>query len=268
LNPVRALLDAQAASITDGVDTTVLDPMVRWSVDPEQVRHVLEREGNFAWIRTTKEGKVWATVLDDHPVRAKQLASDLAQYSFSGITCHAQVWESLWATWPGRHHLSTGERDRGLWSLWACQVNAVSTPDASGHLAVVLRPDDERIQPLLANSTSAHVFPGDWRILNWVGVEDGAELVAVAGQIRAQGGASEVVSVCTHPNFRGRGYAGQCVAEVVRLSRETGFQTVILEAYTENLPAAAVYHRVGFTEVGRYCSWELASPAEFGSDLS
>lgn len=268
MNPFRALLNTQAESITQGVDKTVLDPMVRWSVDPEQVRLVLEREGNFGWIRTTKEGKFWATVLDYDPISAKQLASELAPYSFSGITCHAQVWESLWATWPGRQNFGTGEPDRGLWSLWACHADAVLTPERSGELAVVLRPDDERIQPLLANSTSAHVFPGDLRILNWVGIEDGAELVAVAGLILAQGGASEVVSVCTHPNFRGRGYAGQCVTEVVRLSRQTGFQTVILEAYTENLPAAAVYHRVGFTEVGRYCSWELASPAEFGFDLS
>jgi GNAT superfamily N-acetyltransferase len=242
-----------------------LDPLIRWSVEPSQVRHLVHLGNDLGWLRRTKDGKPWATVLGKDHTTAVRLTKQLASHGFAGITSSAAVWPTLWSAWPGRISPATGGPDVGLWSLWACRTGDVGE---QVQLSTILSPDDARITPLLGFSTSAHVFASDERIVRWVGIEHDAALVAVAGQITAQGGAGEIVSVCTHPDYRGRGYAAACVWHLVTLARREGVTTMILEAYTQNLPAAAVYRGVGFTEMARYASWELEHSCGTTPDLS
>lgn len=229
-------------------------------------------DGHLGLVRATNDGKPWATILGRDETVAVRLTAQLAEYGFAGITSRVEVWQELWSTWPGQV-ATTGQPDCGFWSLW---VNAGLAPDnprswrpfATEPHARELALDDPRIRGLLAFSSSAHVFPGDHRIVRWIGIDINGDLVAVAGQITAQGGACEVVSVCTHPDFRGLGLAGECVATLMNSARQDGITTVILEAYTQNSAAAAVYRRVGFSEVARYCSWELADTSLVAADLS
>ncbi|MFM8350701.1 MAG: GNAT family N-acetyltransferase [Actinomycetales bacterium] len=239
-----------------------LDPLVRWSVDPSQVRHVVHEGNDLGLLRLTKDGKPWATVLGQDHTTAASLTEQLARHGFAGITSSAVLWPRLWSAWPGRGSPAADDPDVGLWSLWACR-----TADVEEHAqrSTILAPQDARITPLLAFSSSAHFFASDPRIVRWVGIEQDTALVAVAGQITAQAGAGEIVSVCTHPDYRGRGYAAACVRHLVMLARHEGVTTMILEAYTNNLPAAAVYRGVGFTEMARYASWELAHSCGAGT---
>ena len=58
-------------------------------------------------------------------------------------------------------------------------------------------------------------------------------------------GFTEVSGVCTHPDWRGRGYAGglmQIVAARIAARGETPF----LHAYADNAGAIALYEKLGF----------------------
>jgi predicted GNAT family acetyltransferase len=67
----------------------------------------------------------------------------------------------------------------------------------------------------------------------------------MAGERLHVDGYREVSAVCTHPDFRGRGYAGllsRIVADRIRSEGETPF----LHAYAENATAIRLYEALGF----------------------
>ena len=75
---------------------------------------------------------------------------------------------------------------------------------------------------------------------------DGKEtLIAMAGERMHMTGFTEVSAVCTHPDFRGRGYGNTLVAEVSAGIAERG-ETPILHVKAENQSAVRVYQRLGF----------------------
>jgi ribosomal protein S18 acetylase RimI-like enzyme len=79
----------------------------------------------------------------------------------------------------------------------------------------------------------------------FIGIRDGGRLAAMAGQRLALPGSTEVSGVCTHPDFRGRGYAQALTARVAGRIRKSG-ETPILHVYSGNASAIRVYQRLGF----------------------
>ena len=77
------------------------------------------------------------------------------------------------------------------------------------------------------------------------GIFEGDRLVAMAGQRMRMPGFVEVSAVCTHPDARGRGYAGILIQQVMRDIVAEG-RTPFLHAHQEN-PAVRLYERLGFT---------------------
>lgn len=81
---------------------------------------------------------------------------------------------------------------------------------------------------------------------DFVGVKQDGRLVAMAGERMKPEGFTEVSGVCTHPDHRGRGYAGtlmRVVADRILARGETPF----LHAYADNASAIALYESLGFT---------------------
>jgi GNAT superfamily N-acetyltransferase len=70
-------------------------------------------------------------------------------------------------------------------------------------------------------------------------------LAAMAGERMALSGHTEVSAVCTHPDFRGRGYAQALIAAVAAGIQARG-EIPILHVVSTN-PAIRVYERLGFT---------------------
>lgn len=94
------------------------------------------------------------------------------------------------------------------------------------------------------------VFPGFFRsrtreMGRYIGIYDGPRLVAMAGERLRVDGYQEISAVATHPDYTGRGYAQQLVAEISNAARARGF-TPFLHVYRENVRAMSVYERLGF----------------------
>jgi predicted GNAT family acetyltransferase len=71
-------------------------------------------------------------------------------------------------------------------------------------------------------------------------------LAAMAGERMKPDGFTEVSGVCTHPDFRGRGYGGALMRHVAQRILDRG-ETPFLHAYASNRGAIAMYERLGFT---------------------
>jgi predicted GNAT family acetyltransferase len=61
-------------------------------------------------------------------------------------------------------------------------------------------------------------------------------------------GFTEISGVCTHPDFRGRGYGAALTMAVAARIRARG-DTPFLHTYAANAPAIALYRSLGFTLV-------------------
>lgn len=79
----------------------------------------------------------------------------------------------------------------------------------------------------------------------FVGVREGGQLAAMAGERLRQPGFTEVSGVCTHPDHRGRGLARQLSAAVAAAIQDRGEQPY-LHAWSSNRAAIALYESLGF----------------------
>ena len=79
----------------------------------------------------------------------------------------------------------------------------------------------------------------------YLGLRLDGRLAAMAGQRLAPPGFVEISAVCTHPDFRGHGYAHLLVASVARQIRAQG-DTPFLTSLADNTRAISVYEAAGF----------------------
>jgi len=98
----------------------------------------------------------------------------------------------------------------------------------------------------LADLTEPGPFPNHTAKLGgFLGIRVDGRLAAIAGQRLSPTGFAEVSAVCTHPDFRGRGYAQALVAAVTRNVRAEG-RTPFLTSLEANTGAVRIYQQVGF----------------------
>jgi predicted GNAT family acetyltransferase len=83
----------------------------------------------------------------------------------------------------------------------------------------------------------------------------------MAGQRLAPTGFAEVSAVCTHPDFRGRGYAQALVAAVARNIHTSG-RLPFLTSFDHNAGAIRVYQQVGFIPRRTFHLAVLKPPAQ------
>lgn len=88
-------------------------------------------------------------------------------------------------------------------------------------------------------------FERTHRLGDFIGVKVDGRLVAMAGERMKPDGFTEVSGVCTHPDHRGRGYAGALMRAVTARILERGEQA-FLHAYAANTATIALYETLGF----------------------
>jgi GNAT superfamily N-acetyltransferase len=87
-------------------------------------------------------------------------------------------------------------------------------------------------------------LPQTIQLGSYFGIHETGLLVAMAGERLHLTGFTEVSAVCTHPNFRGRGYGNALMSTVITGIMNRG-ETPFLHVKTEN-PAVALYKKLGF----------------------
>lgn len=83
------------------------------------------------------------------------------------------------------------------------------------------------------------------RLGDFIGVKVDGRLVAMAGERMKPEGFTEVSGVCTHPDFRGRGYAGVLMRVVTQRVLDRG-ERAFLHAYADRAATIALYETLGF----------------------
>lgn len=81
---------------------------------------------------------------------------------------------------------------------------------------------------------------------HYYGIRQSGSLVAMAGERLQLPAHTEVSAVCTHPDYRGHGFAAALVAHVAQGILSRG-KTPFLHVKDDNLSAISVYERLGFT---------------------
>jgi ribosomal protein S18 acetylase RimI-like enzyme len=80
---------------------------------------------------------------------------------------------------------------------------------------------------------------------DYLGVFDAGYLVAMAGERLHLTGFTEISAVCTHPQYRGRGYGNALLSALIsRIMRRR--ETPFLHVRTENVTAVSLYEKLGF----------------------
>lgn len=93
----------------------------------------------------------------------------------------------------------------------------------------------------------------------FLGIRLGGRLVAMAGQRMRFPGYTEVSGVCTHPEFRGRGFARRLSAAIAARIEARGEQA-FLHAWKANRAAISLYEGLGFSVRTEVCVMVLKRP--------
>ncbi|MFZ6654362.1 GNAT family N-acetyltransferase [Undibacterium sp. TJN19] len=82
-----------------------------------------------------------------------------------------------------------------------------------------------------------------------LGIFDAGRLIAMAGSRICAGGYAEISSVCTHPDFQGRGLAHGLVSELLRRQTQGKLKSFlrVMQAHENTL---RLYRRMGFRDYG------------------
>lgn len=95
---------------------------------------------------------------------------------------------------------------------------------------------------------------------SYIGIFEKGQLVSMAGERMALDGLREISAICTHPAYRGRGYAAGVVRALIRRHREQGLHS-FLHVSAGNATARELYSRLGFIEVAELPMLRIDPPA-------
>ena len=123
------------------------------------------------------------------------------------------------------------------------------------------------LDPAPLAAIHARCFPDAWS------AKAMAELLATPGTfvfvaadgfilVRAAGGEAEVLTLAVMPQARRHGIGKALVEEAANHALGLGAQALFLEVGVANLPARALYRRLGFVEAGRRKGYYAATPGK------
>jgi predicted GNAT family acetyltransferase len=123
---------------------------------------------------------------------------------------------------------------------------ALSAARASDPVFETLTEADAPAMLALATLTKPGPFRSRTRELGpFIGIKQDGELVAMAGRRLRVDGFTELSGVCTHPDYRGRGYAASLSRVVVSEIHAAG-EAAFLHAFADHDATIAFYRALGF----------------------
>ena len=196
--------------------------------------HVALSEGNSFARRFVRDVNLFASACDETPAAAAALA-DLVRPEESVFV--AQVPEIV--TPPGLVEIKA---TRGV-QMVATRGTIFEATDSDIR---VLTDEDAPEMLALATLTEPGPFLRRTHTMGtFLGIRVGGRLVAMAGERLRFPGYTEVSGVCTHPEFRGRGFARR-LSSVVAAGIEARGEQAFLHAWKTNRAAISLYEGLGF----------------------
>lgn len=92
---------------------------------------------------------------------------------------------------------------------------------------------------------------------NFIGIRERGRLVAMAGERMVAGKYVEVSAVCTHPDWRGRGFGKRLMEQVTASIQQRG-QVPLLHVFPTNTDAIKLYRALGFRIARQLCLTVIA----------
>jgi ribosomal protein S18 acetylase RimI-like enzyme len=89
-------------------------------------------------------------------------------------------------------------------------------------------------------------FPGMFALGDYIGVKENVKLIAMAGERVKLDGYTELALICTHPDYRRKGYAASLSGILIQKIINNGDKP-FLNVMTHNAPAIKLYENLGFT---------------------
>lgn len=124
-------------------------------------------------------------------------------------------------------------------------ARSVTAPAPSGEIIDLDDADAPEMIALAALTKPGPFIARTHSLGDFVGIRKDGRLVAMAGERFKLDGHTEVSGVCTHPDWRGRGYAG-LLSRVVATRIAARGETPILHAFATNTAAIRLYEQLGF----------------------
>jgi ribosomal protein S18 acetylase RimI-like enzyme len=117
-------------------------------------------------------------------------------------------------------------------------------------IQVLSEPDVPDMLALTALTQPGPFRSHTYTLGTYVGIRVNGVLAAMGGQRMHLPGYREVSAICTHPDFRGRGYARAIVARLINLIVDEGL-TPFLHVQEEKHEAQSLYADLGFAQRAR-----------------
>jgi predicted GNAT family acetyltransferase len=175
---------------------------------------------------------------------AVEAASDANLAALAGlVAAHGDVALMEADAPPPAPGLAVAAQDLGV-QMTAERLTPGPAPDVE--LIPLTDADAPEMLALATLTRPGPFFERTHQLGDFFGVKVGGRLAAMAGERMKPDGFTEVSGVCTHPDHRGRGYAGALMRLVAGRILDRG-ETPFLHAYASNRGAIALYEALGFT---------------------
>ena len=126
------------------------------------------------------------------------------------------------------------------------QMIGRDVPNPVGLEVVLLGAEDvDEMLALTELTEPGPFFPRTLELGRYIGVRRQGRLVAMAGERFRLPGYVEISAVCSHPDFRGEGLAGELTLNVAHAIRSAG-DVAFLHVLDENENAIRLYQKLGF----------------------
>lgn len=134
-----------------------------------------------------------------------------------------------------------------VFDVQAYQMLTDKVPEYKSVDYVKLTKDDSsQIEELVELTKLGPYRPNVIELGNYVGIKDADKLVAMVGERVNLDGFTEVSLVCTHPDYRGKGYAKTLSGVVIEGIIDRG-DMPFLNVMTHNTAAFNLYNKLGFS---------------------
>ncbi|MBM7693077.1 putative GNAT family acetyltransferase [Peribacillus deserti] len=172
-------------------------------------------------------------------------------------TIHLSGKSEVMAQFESLEGLNLGEKKQMYFA--ECRICPAAGTSASKSVQIAGFEDVDRIMQLRSTIKEFAITPSRREILvqamksktgRTYYIEEDGKMTACSSTAAENSFSAMVVGVCTHPEYRNRGYASETLKALLKDLMENENKIVCL--FYDNPAAGSIYHRLGFKDIGKW----------------